>query len=447
MTPRPILNAKHYGILTAAFALFVIYGSLVPLEFRACSLGEAFSRYRDAITKPLSFTSRSDWAANVLLFIPLGFVAFGWLTVDRQRQSIHFALVSVLFVFSGLVEFLQIWFPSRTTSINDIVAETIGGMIGVGIWIFCGATLTHRIRAAWSNLEPGDWASKLLPAYLLLLVFVHGMPFDLSISPGEIWQKYQRGFDPIAVASGAPIVAVVPNQTVLPEKLLLCLVYFIPLGVLLARLPNHRWRTDDALVRVFGAGLLVAGAIEALQLIVLSCGTYASDVVCGTLSVVAGWKLATLKRGLPHWFWNAAGGGWCFALVVVRWMPFDWHGEHPPFNYIPFADYYASNYLGAFNRIFNVTALFIPIGFFLHLPNRQRIGLALAVGGLFSGGIEIGQTLFTTHQGSISDMLLGAVGCAMGAVIRARVPIEVPLPKPTPKLQATPKIVFYTGLR
>ena len=48
-------------------------------------------------------------------------------------------------------------------------------------------------------------------------------------------------------------------------------------------------------------GLAIAGAIEGVQLIVLSCGTYASDVVTGALLVLAGWWLTARAGPVPGW--------------------------------------------------------------------------------------------------------------------------------------------------
>lgn len=444
MNVAPILTRRHWLLATCLFSVFVVYGSLVPLAYRACSFADAVSRYTEVMSQPPTFTSRSDWAANVLLFIPLGFLAAAATIVDRTARWPLLALVPFFAAFSGAIEFLQLWFPDRTTSCNDVIAETLGGIAGLVAWLLVGMPLTTRLRAMWANLDANDWAAKLLPVYGLLLVFAHGMPFDLSISPGEVWQKYQRGFDPEAVQSGAPIAGLVPAHALLPEKLLLCVVYFLPLGALLARLPSVQWRQDDAMLRVFGVGLCVALAIEGMQLFVLSAGCYLSDVLCGTLAVVVGWKLACQVRVLSVPFPMIVGIAWCLALAIVRVMPFEISTSERAFQWLPFADYYASNYLAAFNRILNVSVLWIPVGYFL---GRRHPLVGLLIGTAVAAMLEMGQLFCTTHVASSSDVILGACGGVTGSLLYRYLPRTTSLPKPSPKPSAPAKIVFYSGLR
>ena len=423
----PILSPSHYAILTAAFAAFVVYGSLVPLTYRPLPMAEARERFAAEMSKPLSFESRSDWASNVLLFVPLGFVGMGAVAVDRHRPGAAVLLVPAMLALSAAVEFAQVWFPPRNTAINDVVAETIGGALGVSVWLVAGQTITVRVRAAWTDLGPGDWAAKALPAYLLYLVIAHGMPFDLSISPTEIVHKYRRGLEPDAVAAGVPQIAVAPAPARVAEKTLMNLVYFLPLGALIARLPDRRWRTSEALGRVFAAGLGVAAAIEALQLIVLSCGCYASDVLSGGLFVLAGWKLSTRRRPASLWARHVAWATWCFALAFVNWTPFDldpdaFANRMIGGEWIPFADYYAGNYIAAFNRILNKTVLFLPVGFLLARPGMNRMAAAAVIGTGLATIIELGQAFSSAHRPSLSDIIIGGVGAVAGAVVASRLP-------------------------
>jgi len=279
---RPVLSPRHYALLTIAFGLFVIYGSLVPLRVQAVEIDEARTRFAAAMLRPTSLHSRSDWIANVLLFIPLAFFAAGALAVDRRRTRILLAVIPALTALSAALEFAQVWFPDRYVSLDDVVAETVGGGAGVATWIVVGQRATDRLRAGWARLGPDTRAAKALTLYLLLLVIVHGMPFDLTLSPWQISRKYKRGQDPNA---GAPRVAVVPNADEVGHKSLLNALYFVPLGVLLSRLPGRGWRS----ARVFAAGTAIALAIEMMQLFVISSPTYASDVPSGGLFVLGGW--------------------------------------------------------------------------------------------------------------------------------------------------------------
>ena len=471
---RPVLVARHYWIITAAFTLFILYGSLVPLNTRSLSWNDATGQFAKAAAKGVRIESKSDFAANVILFVPLGFVAAGAVSVDRRNLIALLGLIPVMALLSASIEFLQLWFPSRNTTFNDIGAETFGGIIGVGLWFVFGQDFTNRVRMAWADLGPGDWAVKALPAYVFCLVIVHGMPFDLTLSPSQVKKKYDNGFEIDAAESGAPTIAVTPYPRQIFEKTLLNIAYFLPVGALLAQLSfsplsasergvggerfswgrsrtaplsplpeawrgrkSGRWQRPESAGLVLGVGLAIAGGIEAVQLIVLSAGTYASDVLCGGLIVLGGWWLAIQPRPLSLRIWAGSALAWGVAMALCYWAPYDFapdrFGERlGKGEWMPFADYYAGNYIAAFNRIINKTVVFAPLGFaFVRAmepeasAKEQRLPSltlqALIVGAVLSAIIEVGQPLFNDHRASSSDIILGAVGTGLGALLASRV--------------------------
>lgn len=436
-----VLVSRHYWIVTAAFSLFVLYGSLVPLRTHSRSWSDATEAYAKEMAKGVRSTSKSDFAANIILFVPLGFLAAGAVAVDRRQPAVLLALIPAMAAFSAAIEFLQLWFPDRNTTINDVAAETLGGIFGLGIWFAFGQEFTNRVRSAWANLGPGDWALKALPAYLLFLVIVHGMPFDLTLSPWQIKKKYDHGREIDAAESGAPTIDVTPYPRQIFEKTLLNVAYFLPVGALLAQFPGRRWRRPESAGRILAVGLAIAAGIEAVQLIVLSAGTYASDIFCGGLLVLAGWWLALRPEPLSVQAWRIASVVWALALVLCYWAPYEFAPERfgerfSRGEWMPFADYYAGNYIAGFNRIINKTVVFAPLGFTLvrslsslstprsesrRASNPQLWIAAFVVGGSLSAIIEVGQSLFNDHRSSLSDVILGGVGVSLGALLASRV--------------------------
>jgi VanZ family protein len=436
-------RSRHYGIATAAFTLFIIYGSLVPLTTRSLSWDRAVDRFAIVMSRQPEIASKSDWAANVLLFVPLGFLAAGAIGVDRKRPLLQVALIPLMTALSAAIEFAQLWFPDRNSSINDVAAESIGGAVGVGAWLWFGQAATARLRAAWAWLGPGDWAAKALPAYLLFLVFVHGMPFDLTLSPLQIKKKYDNGREIDAEATHTPHIALAPRPALVGEKTLQNVAYFLPVGALLAALPGVRWRSADAAGRVLVCGFAIAGAIETVQLFVLSCGTYASDVLCAGLLVLLGWWLTVRVRPMSTSTWMALAATWTAALVLVFWSPFDaLDAPWQRFEWMPFADYVAGNYIAGFNRIINKTVVFAPLGFAIHRARKGPSWSAWVVGVAVAVAVEIGQAAFTEHPASISDVILGAVGTGISGLIATRAAAANPPAAPAPG-----RFIFYDGVR
>ena len=63
--------------LALGYALFVVYGSLLPFEPNGLSLEEAWLRFRDIPILKLGVGSRADLVANLILYIPRGFSFHG----------------------------------------------------------------------------------------------------------------------------------------------------------------------------------------------------------------------------------------------------------------------------------------------------------------------------------------------------------------------------------
>ena len=93
-------------------------------------------------------------------------------------------LVAALIV-SIFIEFLQIWFPPRSPSSKDILAQIIGTLIGIALWWRYGVGLCHWLKEAWMARGQTRLAEKLLWIYLAGLFFYNVLPLDLTISPIE----------------------------------------------------------------------------------------------------------------------------------------------------------------------------------------------------------------------------------------------------------------------
>jgi len=71
--PNAFPRHSHFAALWLGFMAFAVYGSLAPFDFEPLAPAVALARFREVLAAPLTIASRSDWAANVLLFMPIGF--------------------------------------------------------------------------------------------------------------------------------------------------------------------------------------------------------------------------------------------------------------------------------------------------------------------------------------------------------------------------------------
>jgi len=80
------------------YTAFVIYGSLVPLEFRSIPWDEAVARFAAIPWLALGVGSRADWVANLILYIPVGYLLMGVLSGHSKSPLVW----GVSFLLSGL---------------------------------------------------------------------------------------------------------------------------------------------------------------------------------------------------------------------------------------------------------------------------------------------------------------------------------------------------------
>ena len=73
-----------------------------------------------------------EWLSNVLMFVPIG-VFFAGAVLPARR----FWVVPVAVVVSGAVETAQLFIPGRVSSLTDLVANTLGAVLGVVLLVRC----------------------------------------------------------------------------------------------------------------------------------------------------------------------------------------------------------------------------------------------------------------------------------------------------------------------
>jgi len=69
--------------------------------------------------------------ANVILFVPCGFLLFIALyTVDRPTVQTYVLTILLGFTFTACIEAWQYFLPSRVADVNDVIWNTVGTILG-----------------------------------------------------------------------------------------------------------------------------------------------------------------------------------------------------------------------------------------------------------------------------------------------------------------------------
>jgi glycopeptide antibiotics resistance protein len=442
--PRRLLDARTYALFSLGVAAFTLYGSYVPFHYRSRSWGDATGAFRWAMENRLAMESRSDWVANCMLGVPLGFCVLAALRVDRPPRAAALRTGSLLlplcFAFAAAVEFGQLYFPGRTCAGSDVWAQGLGSSFGILAWVLRGQWATDRVRGAFEAQGERGNVAVLILGYIAFMALVEFLPFDLTISPGKL---YHRAND-VNITTLVPLSELDyrPGRTELDDwkkvqNWLELIALSWPLGALAARLPG-RWRIIDGLPHVFALALVVAALLELGQLAVESHYPSTTDVLVLTSGILIGWAAAlsfadrgVRKRRMRVALALALGAVWFLVLAVIHWHPFDFRtsllsNRLAHLDWMPMAGLAEKNYLGALNEVLSKFIIFVPIGvLWIWACNTAATRLGKLVPALIAGGVaailEFGQALIQTRFASPTDVLFGFVGGWIGAEATRRI--------------------------
>ncbi len=364
MNPRRTLL-----LVWLAYLAFVVYGSLVPLDYQPRPWDEAWRLFQHIRLLDVGAQGRADWIANGVLYLPLAFLT-AHVLADRRARPSPLALGSALLfclMLAVTVEFVQLFFPPRTVSLNDLLAEGIGSLLGVSLAVAWGGRI-HRLLAALGSVGlPALWLKAYALAYFALSLF----PYDFLVSGAELADKAASQAWGLTIAPdawhGSPAIAL--------AKLLVEALAVAPLGFLAARgigTPAH-WSP----VRALGVGALLGLVIEFAQFFLVSGVSQGVSLLTRALGFLAG---ATLARQ-PDWLRpnRLAGtlrhhalpltGVYLLTLAAVNgWFERRWLGlEHARavldgVRFLPFYYHYYTTEQAALTSLLAVVFMYAPIG-------------------------------------------------------------------------------------
>ncbi len=183
--------------LTAGYALFIIYASLSPFT----GWQEQGLDFYAVLTAPLKQTySWFDAVANFLAYIPFGLL-LGLTLRARVNASLSVALVTASgFLFSGLMEYIQMYLPTRVSSNLDLLTNGIG--------MFCGGLMAVSI-------VPRAWFVYLMHWRAELFQREEGVDFGLALV--SLWMFAQ--INPSMPMLGNVFITEIARQPFAPPKI------------------------------------------------------------------------------------------------------------------------------------------------------------------------------------------------------------------------------------
>ena len=401
----------------AAYALFVVYGSLVPLDFVAQPPGEALARFGRIPFLDLGVASRADWIANGVLYAPLGALSAG------VARRLRLGVAAPWLAFAGCaalavgIEFAQLFFPPRTVSQNDLLAEFIGAGLGVALSPLAAAALA-RLREG-GRLGFAAWGPRLLELYALAWLALALFPYDLLLSGPELAAK-------LASHAWGWLLAGEPGLA-RGLKLVVELALALPLGALLAL----RWRAAPLAAALAGAAVGVA--LEVAQLLLASGVSQGLSVAARAAGFGLG---AALVPRLARGGFEAVADllRRSTALLLAAWLPLllaasgwfsgRWHGldgaaeTWAGLRLLPFYYHYYTTEAVALASAGSAALAYLPLAA-VGWARRWRPGATLLAVLAAAALVEAGK-LFVAGQRPDPTNLLIATGAAAAALALMR---------------------------
>lgn len=407
-----------------AYVGFVIYGSLLPFDYTPLSAGSAVDAFLNTPFLHLGIESRADWIANGVLYLPVGFLTLSWLKSGRQPALIVASVIAALgfcLALAFAVEFSQLYFPPRTVSRNDIIAEGIGSVIGI-LLAFRGDAWLHAMLATLGE-RLADLLVRLLQTYVAAYFFFSLFPFDFLLSANELNGKLVSGNWGWLIAPSSLDRGLIP----LAAKLMAEVLCTMPLGALLAHARRAHLRPAAIWLAGLGAGL----AIELAQFFIFSGVSEGLSLITRAFGIYGGtwlWQRRTLLADLPksaliHRIKPPLLALYLLLLSAVNgWYSHPWHGlaeageTLTQTRFIPLYYHYYTTEQAALVSLASVALMYLPLGLLSWL-NRQPPRVAFWLAALVALPIETSKLFIADLHPDPTNLLIAAFAAGATAIL------------------------------
>ncbi len=420
--------------ITLCYGIFVVFGSWVPFNFNSLSMSDAIQTFSDLKKLDFTIVNRSDWFTNFLLFMPLAYLLFTLCPRQDATAARTFRIVCIfvmLICLSVGIEFVQLFLSDRVTSFKDVFAQLLGMMTSFILYLLTRdkfASMVHELNRHGGGNKWITYAN----ATLTVLVIYSVIPLDLSVSPVELFKKWQQG--------RITLIPFTSMESSLTEWLFGVFSDLFLWGVITWFYVKSALYTPSQILK---RCLFYAIAIELAQLLVLSRYTDTTDIISAFLGIMLVLKFFAMpsvsenesqptddtlnKAGLAQFAQEGLLIVWCFMLFVFAIYPLElvagkdialsnWHN----FFSMPLETYWREGPLQAVTQLMRKVLLVVPLGILMSLlANKHKLskesrilfGLSLV---MFLFALELLQIVIVDKVAVVTDVVLNIFGLFVG---------------------------------
>ncbi len=408
-------NPRQINISTALwliYTLFIIYGTTIPFNF--CIdiqvLSQNFSQisWTPFVDPDGSRASIPDIVQNILLFLPFGFL--GFFSTGRKGRTAIFVVTLLGFLLSAVVETLQLFFSDRTTSMSDIVTNSVGSFAGA----FAGSNLIGLFESFFRrpSVKQYHHIRFIYPLVICCVLVVLGAlhPFDFTLDVGSVWAKIR-----------SIIINPLRFDSILRDEGIYFMRFF--LFGLLWSLCLWEWGWKNTILK----GILISCAagifLESCQIIVSSRMPTAQDIL-----VIMG---GSLCGGLFIGYWPFLFNDRLWSVIIVfatsisaiifSLSPFQFVMQERTMNWVPFLPYYEITTFVALSNFIESMLIYFPMGFILQYFSKERPAYlkSLFIAFVICFPLEYSQQWIAGRYADITDVF-GALAGALTGVVMCR---------------------------
>lgn len=356
--------------LLYVFVFLIVYGSLYPFGFHLDSYNDR--QLAGLLSFAIGDSGFGDTVANILLFLPFGFLAYRSYDADLKPARIIWILL-LGFALAYGVQVAQVIIPGRSPSGADSIWNMLGCLGGFAVAKLPISRFLPKTSGTQSLMP--------IPLILSLMWLLYNWtPFVPTLDPGLIYDNLK------------PLLNFEIRLWWLFQKVVMWLVIFHFLFETQTKLGREKLFPVLVLVVLAGSLFIVGHGLSA-------------EHVFGGLFALPAWYVFR-NRNRPPILAALLG----LAILATTFTPFELRDYARPFKWVPFSGALSSNLLLNTMATFKKLAVY---GSFIWLLVEARFSLRIAtvvVAGILLGS-ELLQVFFQGPTPEITDPLLAiAIG-------------------------------------